>query len=326
MAKKNKNKNRIKDVIGPLSPKQVRRETKARVRLEFGDVGRALRGDLRASRQNSRNIQSWYGEYQNQMNKLRAGQAANTQTLQNQMNQNASYLGGQGSARSSAVADDQGRSAAIRGAMTDQGAGATENAAEGQRQALLASSRDRAAQMGYSSNSRLAGVNSAAELGRQADQRQERNTRLETRAKMRDLARDKGASRIKNRADITRQERDFYISRRTLNSNIRSDKEQRALDRQRENRIASGGGSGGGSGSGGKGSSGYSVGEAMSLVTAQVAKSGGSWTEVRKNPGIAVAALVDRGVSKPVAKKAVRRWIKRRQQKAVENATSPWYG
>ena len=261
MAKKNKG--RIRNVLDPFSPKQIRRETNARVRLQYGEAGRALRGDVRASRQQSRNINSWYGQYQRDMRALRAGQESALSAGQDRLRQDAAFLGGQAADRNTAVGADQDRSAAIRGAVADPSQNATESAAERQRQALMASMRTRTDQIGQASNARLSGVNAAAELGRQADQRQERNYRVERRAKMGELARDKGAARITNRNEIIRGERDYDIARRTLNSNIRNDRDRLALDRQTENRIASGGGSGGSGGSGGGkgGAGGYKGGE-----------------------------------------------------------------
>ena len=308
MAKKNRN--RIRSVVEPFSPRQIRREANARTRLEFGEAGRALRGDLRANAQDRRNTNAWFQQYQNTMAGLRAEQDRANAGLRERMGQGATALGTQGAARADAVQSDQNRSASIRGAVADSGARASENAAESQRQALMGLARDRADQMGESSQSRLRQVNSAAELGRQADIRQIRNEALETRAKMRDLARDKGAARVKNVGDLTRAERDFLIQRRTLNNDIRNDREQLALDRRRENRIASEGSGGSGGGS----SSGYSRAEATSFIRQKLAKDEENWKYVANAPGEYVDYLVDRGVSRAVAKRAVRTFIKKKKQ------------
>ena len=310
MSKRNRNRNgRIRSVVEPFSPRQINRETNARVRLEFGDVGRALQGDLRANAQSQRNTNAWFQQYQNTMAGLRAEQDRANAGLRDRMGQGATTLGSQGAARSDAVQSDQDRSASIRGAIADTGARATESAAESQRQALMGLARDRADQMGESSQSRLRQVNAAAELGRQADIRGIRNEALETRAKMRDLARDKGASRIKNRSDIIRGERDFSIQNRTLNSNIADDRADNALDRQREARLASGG-SGGGGGAGGGG---YTRQEATSFIRQKLAKDGENWKYVANAPAEYVDYLVNRGVDRAVAKRAVRTFIRRKK-------------
>lgn len=308
MAKKNRN--RIRSVVEPFSPRQIRREANARTRLELGEAGRALRGDLRANKQDRRNTNAWFQQYQNTMAGLRAEQDRANAGLRERMGQGASALGTQGAARADSVQSDQDRSASIRGAIADTGARATESAAESQRQALMGLARDRADQMGESSQSRLRQVNSAAELGRQADIRQIRNEALETRAKMRDLARDKGAARVKNIADLTRAERDQDIQRRTLNANIADDRADNALARQKENRIASegSGGSGGGSGGGG-----YTRQEATSFIRQKLAKDGENWKYVANAPAEYVDYLVNRGVDRAVAKRAVRTFIRRKK-------------
>lgn len=314
MAEKNrKNKNRIRSVVEPFSPKQIGRETKARVRLEFGDTQRALQGDLRASQQQSKNLNAWYGQYQDNMERLRQGQLANTSALQEQSRANAGLMNQAATAQREALDAEEAKSAALRGASTS-GAGATEAAGETQRQALMASTSDRNAQMGSSAYNRLAEVNAAAGLGLQADQRRERGTRLETRSKMRDLARDKGASRVKNRSDIIRGERDFSIQNRTLNANIADDRADNALERQRENRLAAeaaSGGSGGGSGGGG-----YSRAEASSFIRQKLAKDEESWKYVANAPAEYVDYLVNRGVDRAVAKAAVRTFIQKKRRGA----------
>lgn len=325
MAKKNR-KNQMRNILAPMDRRRIMREAGARTRLEYAPAQRAVQGDLRASKQQSRNINSWYQQYQNQMNALRTQQAGNTQALQDQMNKNAEALGGQAAARSSAVADDQSRSAAIRGAMVDPSAGATESAADTQRQALLASSRDRAAQMGASANTRLAGVNAAAELGRQADQRQERNTRLESRAKLRDIARDRGASRIKNIGDLIRAERDYSIQNRGL---AQRDRYSQALITQAQLGLAGKQASANATlgaaqlysgakikaakiynAGGGKKVKGGDVLRAQDYLRAELVTTGASWQDVRNNRQRWVAQLTSRGADPVAARVAVRRYLK----------------
>lgn len=326
MAKKNKN--RIRSVVEPFSPKQIRRETRARVRLEFGDADRALRGDLRASRQQSKNLNAWYQQYQGNMERLRQGQLANTNALQEQSRASAGLMNQAATAQREALDAEEQRSAALRGASTS-GAGATEAAGETQRQALMTSTRDRNAQIGSSAYNRLAEVNAAAGLGLQADQRRERGTRLETRSKMRDLARDKGASRIKNRADIIRGERDFNIQNRTLNANIADDRADNALDRQREARLASqgSGGSGGSSGGGGRSVDRQDVGRGVALLDGQVTTTD-NWMSFKTPKGQRKAFYYLRrnGLSPAEARRAIRRFTKRKQREINNTPNSSGAG
>lgn len=219
MAKKNRGKrgrqNAIRSFLAPLTPQQAKREARARTRLEFGEVGRALRSEMDASRQQSKNLNAWYQQYQNNMDRLRQGQLANTNALQEQSRQSAGLMNDAAAAQRTALNTEEAASAALRGATTS-GAGATEAAGATQRQNLMAATRDANAQLGSSAYNRLAEVNAAADLGRQADQRQERNTQLKIRSKMRDLKRDKGAARLKNYRDIVQGERDYSIQKQGL--------------------------------------------------------------------------------------------------------------
>lgn len=219
MAKKQRNRQRSKQInslIAPLTPKGLRQEVRARTRLQYGELGRALRGDLRASRAQSQNLNAWYNEYQREMDKLRSGQLANTQALQGQMASNAGAVSQAGAATRDALQSEEDRSAAIRGTVSTGENTSRDAAGAAQRSALAASSRDAAAQMGASSNNLLTGIAAAAELGRQADQRAERNTRLQTQSKLRDLKREKGDFRVKTRGDLRQSERDWTIQNRTL--------------------------------------------------------------------------------------------------------------
>lgn len=219
MAKKQGSRQRSKQInslIAPLTPKGLRQEVRARTRLQYGELGRALRGDLRASRAQSKNLNAWYNEYQREMDKLRSGQLANTQALQGQMASNAGAVSQAGAATRDALQSEEDRSAAIRGTASTGENTSRDAAGATQRSALAASSRDAAAQMGASSNNLLTGIAAASELGRQADQRAERNTRLQTQSKLRDLKREKGDFRVKTRGDLRQSERDWTIQNRTL--------------------------------------------------------------------------------------------------------------
>jgi hypothetical protein len=248
MAKDRKKK--INTVIAPLTPKQLNREIGAETRMKYGELGRDLQGDIRASNTDIRNTNSWFKQYQNRMNPVRDEQAASTANLQRDMRDNASYLSGWNRDQSDATGAAEDRSAAIRGAVADPTAASRDEAADTQRQALLASSRDRAAQIGASTGGFLRGVTAASELGRQADVRGIRNTIVETRSKQRDLKREKGDFRVARTGEKRGEEREWASLNRTFRAGRADSAADRALDaqelalaRQKENRIASGGGS-----------------------------------------------------------------------------------
>ena len=334
MAKKNRGKrgrqNAIRSFLAPLTPRQAKREARARTRLEFGEVGRALRSEMDASRQQSKNLNAWYQQYQDNMDRLRQGQLANTNALQEQSRQSAGLMSDAAAAQRTALDTEEAASAALRGATTS-GAGATEAAGATQRQNLMAATRDANAQLGSSAYNRLAEVNAAADLGRQADQRQERNTQLKIRSKMRDLKRDKGAARLKNYSDVIRQERDYSIQNRTLAKDYGYQDAMRYVADQGVRKMgiyASTNPGGGGGGGGGGGASGKQTKRGISLLDGKYNPTdhydGFEW--LKKNPGRAVNYLVRAGVPRPSAKAAVRRYIKRWKTKINETPNSSGAG
>lgn len=262
-----KRKNKINSIVAPLTPGRMKKEIGAETRMKYGELGRDLQGDLRASGQDIRNTNSWFAQYQNRMNPVRDEQTAGTANLQDEMRKNASYLSGWNQNQSQATGASEDRSAAIRGAVADPTAASRDEAADTQRQALLASSRDRAAQIGESTGGYLRGVTAASELGRQADVRGIRNTIAETRSKVRDLKREKGDFRVARAGEKRGEERDWNIQNRTLSSNNRNAAAGRALDWATENRLSSQGSGSGGSGGSKGGAGGYKPAEIRSTVS-----------------------------------------------------------
>lgn len=331
MAKKQGSRQRSKQInslIAPLTPKGLRQEVRARTRLQYGELGRALHGDLRASRAQSKNLNAWYNEYQREMDKLRSGQLANTQALQGQMASNAGAVSQAGAATRDALQSEEDRSAAIRGTVSTGENTSRDAAGAAQRSALAASSRDAAAQMGASSNNLLTGIAAASELGRQADQRAERNTRLQTQSKLRDLKREKGDFRVKTRGDLRQAERDWAIQNRTLakdygyQATVRDQtaggvkQAQLYAGAMRAQAAAKGGGGGSGGGGGVSGKDGR---RAMGYLREGIRGSGGtwgSWRELKANRTVLIDDLINRGVDPAAARAAYntlfRRWRKRR--------------
>jgi hypothetical protein len=308
-----KRKNKINSIVAPLTPGRMKKEIGAETRMKYGELGRDLQGDLRASGQDIRNTNSWFAQYQNRMNPVRDEQAAGTANLQDEMRKNASYLSGWNQNQSQATGASEDRSAAIRGAVADPTAASRDEAADTQRQALLASSRDRAALIGESTGGYLRGVTAASELGRQADVRGIRNTIAETRSKVRDLKREKGDFRVARAGEKRGEERDWNIQNRTFAAGRADAANANALDWATENRLSSGSGSGESSG-GSRGSSGYSPREAVSFIRQKLAKDEENWKYVANAPGEYVDYLVNRGVSRGAAKAAVRRFIRAKKR------------
>lgn len=326
MAKPNNRKNRMRGILGLRTRNEVMREARARTQLETAPTARELAGQYRASQQDSRNINSWYQQYQSQMEKLRGQQGTAFADAQANARANAGYLSGQSADRSDAVQGDQDRSAAIRGAVADPGASATESAAEAQRRALIASGADRLNAVTLSAQSRLAGTNMATELGRQADQRQERNRRAEIDAKKRDLARDRGATMVKNTGDLIRSEREQMNFGRSL---AQKDRYSQAMITQAQLGLAGKQASANATlgaaqlysnakikaaklynVGGGKKVKGADVLRAQDYLRAEIGKSGANWQDVRNNRQRWIAQLTSRGADPLAARVAVRRLIK----------------
>jgi hypothetical protein len=323
-----KRKNKINSIVAPLTPKRMNKEIGAETRQKFGELGRDLQGDLRASKQDIRNTNSWFAQYQNRMNPVRAEQRGATDRLQGQMNTNASYLSGWNRDQSDATKASEDRSAAIRGAVADPTAASRDEAADTQRQALLASSRDRAAQIGESTGGYLRGVTAASELGRQADVRGIRNTIAETRSKKRTLSREKGDFRITRRSEKRGEERQWRNENRTFAAGRSDAAADRALDWATENRLRNQGSGSGGSGGSGGGSSSkqerredrrearqerrQAVQEGMAAIryNLQIADDRKAMAQKFSNPSFLYNWLVDKKGLDPAVARAVRnRWL-----------------
>lgn len=325
MAKKNRNK-QINSLIAPLSPKRASKVIAANSRLKFGDESRGLQGDLRAGRQDARNTNAWFREYQDQMKSLTSSQGTANAGLQDQMRENANYFGRQNFNTDSATRAEEDRSAAIRGAVADPTGATRDQAAEDQRQALMASSRDRAAQIGESANSLLRGVSSASELGRQADQRQIRNTQVETRNKIRNLNRDKGAFKLSEWDRLRTGERDWNIQNRSLDSknqysNAIVTQAQLGLAGKQASANATLGAAQLYSGAKIKAAKIYNAGNgqkvkgadllrAQDYLRAEMTNRGNNWKQVARNKNTWFALLTSRGADPIAARVAVRRLIK----------------
>lgn len=329
MAKKNKNRNPVISTI--RRPKQLNREVKARVRLKYGEVGRALRGDLRASRQQSRNYNQWYRQYRQGI----AAAQRDSQGAFNQLSDQAAQRDRASQDRYEAnqrqVADEEARSAALRGVQGDTSNMSRDAEADSQRQALRDSYANRTGEMGASSRNLLNTIRASSAAGQAADQRNERNVRLGIREKQRELKRDKGAERVAIRGDIRREERDWVIQNRTLKQ---KDRYTDAVNRQSRlgyaGKVASANAtvraaqlySGAkieaakiyNTGNGQK-VKGKDVMRASGYLRAEMKKQGLGWRAVKRNSSAWRAKLIDRGADPVAAKVAVRRLLANKQRK-----------
>jgi hypothetical protein len=260
------------------------------------------------------------------MNPVRAEQNAGTAALQQSMRDNASYLSGWNQNQSQATGAAEDRSAAIRGAVADPTAASRDEAADTQRQALLASSRDRAAQIGESTGGYLRGVTAASELGRQADVRGIRNSIAETRSKQRDLAREKGDFKVARTGEKRGEERDWSIQNRTINSKNKYSsamvtQAQLGLAGKQTSANATLGAAQLYSGAkiksakiynagNGKTVKGVDVLRAQDYLRAEMTNRGKNWKQVARNKNTWFALLTSRGADPVAARVAVRRLIR----------------
>ena len=270
MAKPKKDrKGAVRSLIAPLTPKGLRKEIKANTQLQFGDQLRDYGKQIGASKQQSRQINQWYGQYRDNVADIQRGQAASTAALQNQARAWDNTAATRSGAETGRVTGEEDRSAAIRGALPNSGAGETDKYAEEQRNALRKSYGMRAAEMGDTSNKLLGQFQEASFSGLRDDQRRERNIRLNIQKDRNATKKDMGAFKVSEGGRLRGEERDWNIQNRTLNSNNRNAAAGRALDWATENRLrnegSGSGGSGGSGGGGGKG--GYKPAEIRSTVS-----------------------------------------------------------
>ena len=323
------------------TPKQLRRERASSARLEYKPVIKAAQDQIRISRTAQNQLNEFYGNYRGEVGRTADKADQTYQGLYDRSRSAARDLADRYDKKQEAMTAEDQKSAAIRGANPDGEAAARNQAGESQRQNLMNADSQLLAQLGSAASGYLRNVALASRQGQRLDNRRERNIRQNARNDIRDAKKERNAKMAALRSDQRAAEREWRLSKRTLagkadyNATVRDQtaggvrqaelysgaQRRSALAKERAARLnAKGRGKKGG------GSSGYSVGEAMSFVSAKVSKENGNWRAIRKAPGPAINYLVDRGVDKAVAKKAVRKWIRVRQRRAVRNATSPWYG
>lgn len=309
------------------STKQLRRERASAARLEYKPVIKAARDEIRISREAQRQLNEFYDGYRSATNRSAERSQQNTDDLYRRAQSTAADLGTRYDNRLREMADEDAKSAAIRGATQDTSAERRSVAGESQRQNLLNADAQLLARLGASSSEYLRNVALASNAGQRLDLRRERNIRRNARNDIRDAKKERNAKMNVLRSEQRGAERDWRLTQRTLakdldyNATVRdqtaggvrqaqlyssaSRRQARAKERAARINAKAYGGS-----KKGKGQSGYTVPEAQSMIRATLSKKGFTWQDVRNEPTVMIDALVDRGVSRPVARRAVRQFIK----------------
>lgn len=315
-------KGAVRSLVAALTPKQARKEIRAEAKLAYGDKLRDYGKQIGASQQQSRQINQWYGQYRDDVAKLQGDQRGATNRLGEYARSWDSDAATRSGAEASRVGGEEDRSAAIRGAVADAGAGATESAAEQQRKNLRQSYADQTYRTGVANENMLGELRNASFSGLRDDQRRERNARMNLMKDRNATKKERDLFKVSQMAVKRKEERDWRFQNKSLRSDNANAAADRALDRARENRIASegsGSGGSGGSGGGGGGVSPKDVRKASAYLREGLRETGatwGNWRELRANKTVLVDDLINRGVDPAVARAAYRtllgRWRNQR--------------
>lgn len=198
-------------ITAPLTPRQLRKETRAATRQEYRPMQREIQGELRASNQRVGQVGDWWNDYLQQV----SGIQADTQGAYNNAAAQTQGFIGQSSALDSAntqrLQAEAAQSAALRGATPDTNAAQTEAASQAQRNYLSSA---------YGSATAQRGANQYAYLGDQkrigagqkiASQTAEQKRGLSIRQDLRELAKSKGDFKTRYRADARASERAYLL-------------------------------------------------------------------------------------------------------------------
>lgn len=298
-------------------------------RLEYKPAIDAARADIRVSKANQRQLNKFYGSYRGAVNTSAEKSNANTQRLYQQSRDTARDLGDRYDNKINQLAAEDARSAELRGAQSDSSNQQRSLAGESQRQNLMNADSKLLSQLGASSSAYLRNVALASRQGQRLDNRRERNRQQDARNKIRDAKKERNQKINVLRAEQRQAERDWRIQKAAFspkgyNAAMR-DQSRKSLQAAKINertvryqsdkgvqqsRINSRNNRGGGGGSG------YSRAEATSMIRATLSKNGLTWRDAAREPRVVVDGLVNRGVSRPVARRAVSRFIKRKRKRA----------
>lgn len=200
-------------ITAPLTPAELRRETRAATNLKFRPLERKVGADLRASHQRVSQIGDWWKEYTDQVKQNQIDNAAAYQQAQTYDQQMMEAASTRDSANTQALDAEAKKSAELRGAEPSTAAAERETAAQAQRN--LAATNEAgalanagAAQYAYLGDKRRIGIGQSIK-SRMDEQKRGRTIRQDRR----DLARERGDYATTYRGEEREKERRYGIER-----------------------------------------------------------------------------------------------------------------
>lgn len=200
-------------ITAPLTPAELRRETRAATNLKFRPLERKIGADLRASHQRVGQIGDWWKEYTDQVKQNQIDNAAAYQQAQAYDQQMMEAASTRDSANTQALDAEAKKSAELRGAEPSTAAAERETAAQAQRN--LAATNEAgalanagAAQYAYLGDKRRIGIGQSIK-SRMDEQKRGRTIRQDRR----DLARERGDYAATYRGEEREKERRYGIER-----------------------------------------------------------------------------------------------------------------
>lgn len=208
------------DPTAPLDARGLQAQVDAATSLQYGGVDSALQGERNVSAQMMRNIPSWFADYQNALrNATTTSQAAYDQAAQDQRN-TASSVATLDATQRGQMLDQMRADAQQRGATVDPNIDAKAQQAAASRQDLLAQYSNLTKGLGASStawNANREVVGAGQRLSALAG---ERNRAGSIESKAGDIAREKGAFRVKARQDLIDREHTKNLERKAFKLDV----------------------------------------------------------------------------------------------------------
>lgn len=228
-------------LTAPLTPKDVRRETRAATNLEYRPLERKLGGELRASNQRVKDVGNWWKEYLAQVSGLRSDTAnAYAQAAaqgQGQIDQAAAN----DAANTQRLQAEEAASAALRGATPSNESAQREAAAQAQRAYLAAAQGGATAAQGANQYAYLTDRQRVGAGQSIASRREEQKRGISVRQDQRELAKQRGEFAQKYRGELRDKEREYQIKLRAfplekqkLQNEARNDEYQRLLEQKKQ--------------------------------------------------------------------------------------------
>src|SRR5512139_567748 len=231
------------DPLQPKTGKSAKAELNAATNLEFQGLRRQLQSEVSGS-DYRRNVEipKWYGDYQNELAKVRGDSNAAYQAVGNDLNALGKQNASNDAARSKAQEDRAQADAKMRGATYDPSASKGQDAASSARQNLLATIQgtikgQQASNQAYSSNT----IGNAKQAQGEADQREYTN-RQNLNSDARALAQKEGDFRVDFLRNLTDTERKYQIEKAAAKVDkfkSRTDRKKAKISAQNNKRTTS---------------------------------------------------------------------------------------